>query len=165
MGEARNGDFSAFERLYRRHVGRIHAVCMRMTADAARAEDLTQQAFIQAWLRLGSLRDDGGFAPWLKRVAINVVLSDGRARGRRHEQAVDDVEKLHRSTAPSHQGPGLDLERAVADLPAGAREVFVLHDVEGYRHDEIGDLLDIAPGTSKSRLHRARGLLREALRS
>ena len=165
VDRAAGGDFAAYERLYHRHVGRIYALCLRMTADPASAEDLTQQAFIRGWERLETLRGESEFAAWLRRIAVNVVLTDRRSKGRRFEHAVDDVDALGtpvRSPAPVG---GIDLDRAIAGLPERARAVFVLHDVEGYRHDEIAKLLEIAVGTSKTQLHRARRLLREALRS
>ncbi len=166
VGRAVDGDFAAYERLYHRHVGRIYALCLRMTADPSSAEDLTQQAFIRGWERLDTFRGDSEFAAWLRRIAVNIVLSDRRSRNRRSEQSVDDVDTLvvDRTPRPMPVG-GIDLDRAIAGLPERARAVFVLHDVEGYRHNEIAKLLQIAVGTSKTQLHRARRLLREALRS
>jgi RNA polymerase sigma-70 factor (ECF subfamily) len=164
VARARSGDTGAFEQLYRRHVGRVYAICLRMTADPARAEEHTQEAFIRAWEKLDTYRGESGFDRWLSRVAVNVVRSGYRARGRREERErpMDGEESPARS---STTGAALDLERALAGLPPGAREVFVLHDVEGYRHEEIAGLLEVTTGTSKSQLHRARKLLREALRS
>jgi len=164
VARARSGDVGAFEQLYRRHVGRVYAICLRMTADPARAEDHTQEAFIRAWEKLDTYRGESGFERWLSRVAVNVVRSGHRARGRREERErpMDGDE----SPVPGPTtGAALDLERALCGLPPGARQVFVLHDVEGYRHEEIAGLLDVTTGTSKSQLHRARKLLREALRS
>ncbi|NIL99774.1 MAG: sigma-70 family RNA polymerase sigma factor [Acidobacteria bacterium] len=165
VNRAVEGDFSAYERLYHRHVGRIFALCLRMTADPATAEDLTQQAFIRGWERLDTFRGESQFAAWLRRIAVNIVLSDRRSRGRRPEHPVEDVETvtIERVARPT-ASEGIDLERAIAELPPRARAVFVLHDVEGYKHDEIATLLDIAAGTSKTQLHRARRLLREALK-
>jgi RNA polymerase sigma-70 factor (ECF subfamily) len=162
---ARDGDMAAYERLYHRHVGGIYGLCLRMTANTASAEDLTQQTFVRAWERLRTFRGEDKFLPWLRRIAVNVVLSDRRYRSRRFEQQVEEIEALNppASTRSVHAGGELDLEMAISSLPARAREVFVLHDVEGHRHEEIAGMLDIAPGTSKSQLHRARKLLREAL--
>ena len=166
VDRAVNGDFAAYERLYHRHVGRIYALCLRMTADPTSAEDLTQQAFIRGWERLDTFRGESEFAAWLHRIAVNIVLTDRRSRGRRFEQPVDDIDALVAAPLPRQTAAGgIDLERAIARLPQRARAVFVLHDVEGYRHDEIAELLEIAVGTSKTQLHRARRLLREALRS
>jgi len=165
VAQARGGDFKAFEEIYRRHVGRIHSLCLRMTTNRDRAEELTQEAFTRAWLKLGTFRGESGFSAWLHRVAVNVVIGDGRSRSRRlkRESSVGNVEDLHRSAPTGVPGLGMDLDRAIATLPDRARSVFVLHDVEGYRHEEVGKMLDIATGTSKAQLHRARKLLREAL--
>jgi RNA polymerase sigma-70 factor (ECF subfamily) len=167
VAQARAGSFRAFEELYRRHVGRIHSLCLRMTANRERAEELTQEAFTRAWLKLSTFRGESGFPAWLHRVAVNVVIGDGRSRTRRlaRERTVGDVEDLQRRAPTGVPGLGLDLDRAIARLPERARAVFVLHDVEGFRHDEIGRMLEIATGTSKAQLHRARKMLREALRS
>jgi RNA polymerase sigma-70 factor (ECF subfamily) len=164
VARAKAGDFSAFEELYRQHVGRVYALCLRMTADPARAEDHTQEAFVRAWRALDSFREESGFPTWLRRVTINVVLGDRRSRGRREDRERPLNEPAIQWRRTSGPVSGLDLERAVAGLPAGARRVFVLHDVEGYRHDEVAGMLDVTPGTSKAQLHRARKLLREALR-
>jgi RNA polymerase sigma-70 factor (ECF subfamily) len=164
VARARSGDLGAFEDLYRRHVGRIYGLCLRMTADPTRAEDHTQETFVRAWQKLDTFRGETGFPAWLGRVAINVVRSAWRSGGRREER-----ERAMETPGPTAvlatPAPALDLERAIAGLPARAREVFVLHDVEGYRHDEVAGLLDVTVGTSKSQLHRARKLLREALSS
>jgi len=163
VARAKTGDFSAFEELYRKHVGRVYALCLRMTADPARAEDHTQEAFVRAWKSLHSFREESGFPTWLRRVTVNVVLGDRRSRGRREDRERPLNEPAIQWRPTSGPVSGLDLERAVAELPAGARRVFVLHDVEGYRHEEVADMLDVTSGTSKAQLHRARKLLREAL--
>ena len=167
LGEAQRGDVAAFEALYRQHVGRVHALCRRLARDGGRAEELTQEVFLKAWKHLGSR--PGGEAPagWLCRVAINVVLSDNRKLRRRfwRESPPADGVLPERGGPPASPGLALDLERAIAALPPGARQVFVLHDVEGFRHEEIGKLLGLSPGTSKAQLHRARRLLKEALGS
>ena len=163
---AQSGDFAAFEDLYRDHVDRVYAICRRMTADPDRAEELTQQAFVRAWEKLDSFRG-GYFLAWLRKLTVNVVLSDRRARRRRDdkEHPVGDLLEFTSPSRPTASGTHLDLEQAIASLPANARRVFILHDVEGYRHREIAGMLRVAPGTSKSQLHRARKMLREALRS
>lgn len=162
---ARGGEFSAFEDLYRRLAGRVYAVCLRLTADPGRAEEAAQDAFVNAWKGLGSYREDTNFVAWLRRVAVNAVLSERRARRRREfrEQTVEDVGRLGGAAGGPAGGARVDLERAIAALPRGARDVFVLHDVEGYRHEDIARMLGVATGTSKAQLHRARKLLREAL--
>jgi len=158
------GDVASFEALYRRHVGRIHALCLRLARSPHLAEELTQEAFIRAWRSLGSFRGDSAFGSWLYRVAVNVAMSHFRSRGRveRSEQELGDAGGSEPGVA-SAPDVGLDLERAIGRLPEGARAVFVLHDVHGLRHDEIAAAMEIAVGTSKAQLHRARALLREAL--
>lgn len=166
---ARGGDVHAFERLYRAHLPRVYALTLRMTADPDRAEDLTQDAFVRAWDRLPSFRGDSAFGTWLHRLAVNVVLGDLRSRGRWAEETLEDegsaAPARELRTVPAHAGEAVDLERAVAALPPRARTVLVLHDIEGYRHREIAELLGVTDGTSKAQLFRARRLLREALDS
>ena len=162
---AQGGDTAAFEGLYESHAGRVYALCLRMVGDPARAEDLTQEAFVRAWEKLRSFRGKSTFATWLHRLTVNVVLGEMRARGRRKDEGVAS-EELHLvpDLRPAREpASGIDLERAIAMLPSKARQVFVLHDVEGFRHDEIAKLTGIATGTSKAHLHRARRILREAL--
>ena len=158
-------DMAAFERLYRAHVGRVHAICLRMTANARRAEELTQKAFLLVWQKLPLFRGESAFTSWLHRVAVNTVLADLRAEHRRTQRVftTDDpgIFETPARTAPA--GIRLDLEQAIALLPPQARAVFVLHDVEGWQHDEIAAELGVATGTSKAQLHRARKLLQEAL--
>jgi RNA polymerase sigma-70 factor (ECF subfamily) len=165
IDQAHRAETAAFEALYRQHVGRVYALCRRLCGDPARAEDLTQETFVRAWRHIGSWPEGGGFAGWLCRMAINVVLSDSRARGRRsrREMLVDDPPERRGTPARPEPGAAIDLEKAIAQLPRGARNVFVLHDIEGFRHEEIATLLGHSPGTSKAQLHRARCLLREAL--
>lgn len=161
---ARRGDVAAFERLYRNNVGRVYGVCLRMVGDRALAEDLAQEAFVRAWRKLRTFRGDSAFSSWLHRLAVNVVLSRQRARRRREAKivAVDDPE-IHAETRSPADGAGMDLQKAIALLPPGAKQVFLLHDVEGLRHAEIADVMGIAVGTSKAHLHRARKLLRKVL--
>jgi RNA polymerase sigma-70 factor (ECF subfamily) len=163
---ARAGALDAFEQLYQRHAGRVYALCLRMTGEPSRAEDLTQEVFIRAWRKLGSFRGEGGFAGWLRRLTINVVLMEIRARRRRRDrvQPGEKVLEFEKPLAPRQLGAGLDLETAIGGLPPRARSVFVLHDVEGYNHEEIARIMNVAVGTSKAQLHRARRMLREALR-
>ncbi len=170
VARARAGDRAAFEQLYREHVGRVHAVCLRLSADADLAQQLTQDAFVQAWRKLPGFRGDSAFGTWLYRLTVNVVLDWRRAEARRRgkETAVDPLEQLDvvagsRPQAPARVGERLDLERALATLPDGARLVFVLHEVEGHPVREVADLLQVATGTVKAQLFRARRLLREVL--
>ena len=165
LARARAGELSAFETLYHRHVGRIHGLCLRLTGDRSLAEDLTQTAFLRAWQGLGSLRDEAGFGAWLHRLATNTVYQDRRSWQRKWARLEGDESLEQRPGAQVSQAEPVDLERAVAALPRGARDVLVLHDVEGYRHDEIAEITGTSVGTTKSQLHRARRLLREALNS
>jgi RNA polymerase sigma-70 factor (ECF subfamily) len=164
--EARSGDGRAFEKLYRLHTGRIHALCLRLTGDPSRAESLTQDVFVKVWRKLDSFRAEGPFAAWLRRLAVNVVLEDRRSR-RRESKWLDpnSEERLRTGTGTTGAEPErtMDLERAVAGLPHGARTAFVLHDVEGFRHREIASITGLAEGTIKAQLHRARKLLRASM--
>ena len=163
--QAQARDMRAFEQLYRAHVGRVHAVCLRMTANLTRAEELTQKAFLTVWEKLPSFRGESAFSSWLHRIAVNCVLADLRAEHRRTQRVfgTEDPARLETAATPPPAGIRLDLEQAIAGLPPQARLVFVLHDVEGWRHDEIAQQLGVAIGTSKAQLHRARKLLQEAL--
>jgi RNA polymerase sigma-70 factor (ECF subfamily) len=162
---ARRGDLNAFEELYRMHVGRVYALCLRLAADSAKAEELTQDVFVRLWEKLGSFRGESALSTWLHRVAVNLVFDRMRSEARRSSRLslVEDLSVLEGPPPPFESGARLDLEKAIALLPPGARAVFVLHDVEGYRHEEIARLLSVAEGTSKGQLHRARRLLREML--
>jgi len=167
VSRAQAGDIAAFESLYRSHSARVYAICLRMVADPARAEDLTQDAFVRAWEKLRSFRGKSAFATWLHRLTVNIVLGEIRSRSRRKDQGVasDELRAVPDPRPAGHPGSRIDLDRAIATLPSQARMVFVLHDVEGFRHDEIGQLMGIATGTSKAHLHRARRILREVLKS
>lgn len=161
------GESRAFEALYRRLVGRIYALCLRMARDAQRAEELTQDVFVRAWERLGSFRGESQFTTWLHRLAVNVVLQDGRSKGRREsreELSADPGEYLRR-VKEEFPGTRMDLERAIASLPEGARKVLVLRDIYGYKYDEIATMQKVALGTVKAQIHRARKMVREKLES
>lgn len=160
------GDTRAFEQLYRRHVGKVHGVIVRLVGGhGARAEDLTQETFVRVWRALPEFRFESALSTWLHRMAVNTALMELRSRraGPRWEEEVDgdDVAMLD----PREQGPALrmDLERAIGTLPPRARAVLVLHDVEGWKHEEISASLGMAIGSSKAQLHRARQLLRVRL--
>jgi RNA polymerase sigma-70 factor (ECF subfamily) len=165
--EAQSGDLAAFERLYRDNERRVFALCLRLSSDPSLAEELTQEVFIRAWRKLGTFRGDSAFSSWLYPLTVNVALSERRSRLRRLMRVfpTEDVTALERPQPPPAPETGFDLAKAMAALPAGARTVFVLHDVEGRTHEEIAAMLGLAPGTSKAQLHRARRLLREALAS
>jgi RNA polymerase sigma-70 factor (ECF subfamily) len=162
---AQNGDRAAFDQIYHATVGRVYAVCLRMSEDRESAERLTQDAFVRAWHNLHSFRGESAFTSWLHRLAVNVVLEDRRAEGRRHARVtnVADIGIFDRGAEPATVCEKVDLERAIARLPRGARTVLVLFDVEGYSQDEIARLTGTAVGTVKAQLHRARRLLREML--
>ena len=160
------GDVRAFERLYHAHVGRIHSLARRMVGEQE-ADDLTQEIFVKAWNKLGSFRGESAFGTWLYRLGLNLMATYRLARGRQPTWLAEEAEEAGEERLATEEGTirwsSIDLEAAVAALPDGARRVFVLHDVEGFRHEEVGTMLGIAPGTSKSQLHRARMLLRQRL--
>jgi len=162
--QAQRSDAEAFEALYRLHIDKVYGVCLRMTGNVSEAEDCAQEAFIQAWNKLDKFRGDSTFSTWLHRIAVNSVL--GRMRKSKREQdritAVTDIAAPIFETGDS--GEMRDLSDAVNRLPKGARHVFVLHAVYGYSHDETGDMLGIAAGTSKAQLHRAKRLLAQQLK-
>lgn len=161
---AKRSDSRAFEALYRAHSGKIYGLCLRMTGNAAEAEDCAQEAFIQAWTKLKRFRGESAFGTWLHKVAVNVVLGRMRKSKREHDriEAVADVYPTPETIGDS--GGVRDLEDAMNRLPQGARHVFVLCAVYGYSHDETGDMLGIAAGTSKAQLHRAKRLLKQQLK-
>ncbi|MCH7489575.1 MAG: RNA polymerase sigma factor [Gemmatimonadetes bacterium] len=160
---AASGDAQAFERLYQTHVARIHGLARRMLGPDD-ADEATQDVFVRAWEKLGTFRGESAFGTWLHRVAINVVLGKRQKQAIRRDRFIDGdepFERLPARTAP--EGTSLDLESAIEHLPKGARQVFVLHDVEGYKHHEIAEMLGVTTGTSKAQLHRARMTLRKHL--
>ena len=156
---AASGDGRAFERLYRVHVARIHSLARRMAGPEV-ADDLTQDVFVRAWRKLGTFRGEAAFGSWLYRLAVNLILGQRQARNaeRVHYDSGLALETAQAGTA--EPGLALDFEEAIGRLPDGARQVFVLHDMAGYKHAEIAALLGIVPGTSKSQLHHARMALR-----
>jgi RNA polymerase sigma-70 factor, ECF subfamily len=160
------GDFRAFERLYRAHVGRVHALARRMLS-ADEAAEATQDAFVRAWQKIGQFRGDSAFGTWLHRLAVNVFLARRQVLKLERTRHVEDETVLAAVPARTAGATGsdtrIDVEVAIETLPQGARIVFVLHDVEGYRHDEIATLLGVTTGTTKAQLHRARMILRGSL--
>ena len=172
---ASGGDETAFEELYRAHAGRVHALCLRMSGSRERAIELTQDVFVHVWERLASFRGESALSSWIYRLTVNLILSNARRDRRRLTHEVNDEsarEDTPEQSAPKHSEgsvrpasvlDAVDLERAIARLPQGARTVFVLHDVEGYKHDEIAKMTGTAEGTCRAQLHRARKLLMEAL--
>jgi RNA polymerase sigma-70 factor (ECF subfamily) len=165
ISAAQLGDETAFRSLYDLSVDRVYALCLRLAADPGLAEELTQDVFVRAWERLRSFRGESAFSTWLHRLAVNVVLTEKRTRGRREKRVfpAGELEDLEGAGSPPSPGTRLDLEQAIGRLPPGARAVFVLHDIEGYQHEEIAQMSGLAEGTSKAQLFRARRLLREML--
>ncbi len=173
---AQRGDEVAFATLYDTHAPRVYALCLRLAGDGAAADELVQDVFVRVWESLASYRSDSAFTTWLHRVAVNTVLQSHRS-GRRRSLRVAIAADLRLESPGAHSGLpdavtaardhglAIDLEQAIRQLPPGARAVFVLHDIEGYQHAEIGERLSIAEGTSKAQLFRARRLLREMLAS
>ncbi|MEM9302388.1 MAG: sigma-70 family RNA polymerase sigma factor [Pseudomonadota bacterium] len=163
---AKGGDRRSFEALYRSHASRVYALCWRLCAgDEALAADMVQESFLRAWQKLELFRGDAAFGTWLHRLVVNFVLSEKRKQIRRRdlEQPLDEVQENRQAAPRAPAGLDQDLEAVIARLPERARTVLILHDVEGYQHNEIAALADMAVGTSKAQLHRARKLLREWL--
>jgi RNA polymerase sigma-70 factor (ECF subfamily) len=165
---AQTGDVDAFELLYREHSPRIYALCLRLeSGDKTNATELLQDVFIKAWRRLDTFRGDCAFVSWLHRLAVNTMLENARRDQRRTARVLpmEDTSRLPGAARSSGVESRMDMESAIASLPKGARLAFVLHDVEGYQHQEIAEQLSVTVGTVKAQLHRARRLLRERLES
>jgi len=164
------GDREAFEDLYHRHFRRVYALCLRMLGNPSTAEDLTQEVFIHLFNKIGSFRGESAFTTWLHRMTVNHVLMYFRKSSTRSELLTIEGEtpiQIVRGTENENRMPIVDriaLEKAISELPPGYRSVFILHDVEGYEHEEIGRMLNCSTGTSKSQLHKARLKLRDLLR-
>jgi RNA polymerase sigma-70 factor (ECF subfamily) len=171
---AKQGDGDAFQTLYDLHKRRVYSLCLRMTANAAEAEDLTQEAFLQLFRKIGTFRGESAFSTWLHRMAVNVVLMRLRKKNLPIVPLDDPLETEEESSKKEPGAPDLKLtgavdrlqiQRAVDDLPPGYRTIFVLHDVEGYEHNEIAELVGCSIGNSKSQLHKARMKLRDLLKT
>ncbi len=166
---AARGDMEAFEALYERYYRRVYSLCLRMVANVTEAEDLTQEVFIQLLRKLGSFRGESAFTTWLHRLTVNHVLMHFRKRGVRLEKTTEEgdvPEQIETGSERPEAMPVIDriaLDNAIAQLPPGYRSVFVLHDVEGYEHEEVANLLGVSVGTSKSQLHKARMRLRDLI--
>ena len=160
---AQHGDVEAFESVYRAHFPQIYALCRRMIGDESEARDLVQDVFVRAWQRLPTFRGQSALGTWLHRLAVNVVLEQLRSAKRDVARFIDESDNdalPARSASPETR---MDIDRAVAQLPAGARTVFVLHDIHGYSHDEIAQMTGIAAGTARAQLFRARRALMRLL--
>ena len=168
--KAADGDMQAFEELYKRHNRRVYSLCLRMTQNVSEAEDLAQEVFIQLFRKIGSFRGESAFTTWLHRLTVNQVLMHFRKRSVRDEKTTEEGDTPEQAVLGTenpnrmHVIDRIALDKAIAQLPPGYRTVFVLHDVEGYEHEEIGRMLGCAVGTSKSQLHKARMKLRNLLR-
>jgi RNA polymerase sigma-70 factor (ECF subfamily) len=165
---AASGDRIAFERLYRAHVNRVFSICTRMCGSRTRGEELTQDVFVRAWEKLPQFRGEAQFSTWIHRVAVNIALTDRKNEAKSRKRMVEDESEtgetpLQRASVSPGYGDRMDITAAMKKLPRGARQIFVLHDVEGYKHEEIAEMCGITAGGSKAQLHRARLLLREAL--
>ena len=166
---AAKGDMFSFEELYQRHHRRVYSICLRMLQNASEAEDLTQDVFIQLYRKIGSFRGDSAFTTWLHRMTVNQVLMHFRKRNVKFEKTTEEGEtpvQIVPGTANQAKMPIVDkiaLDKAIAQLPNGYRNVFVLHDVEGYEHEEVARILGCSVGTSKSQLHKARLKMRKLL--
>lgn len=167
---AANGDMIAFEEIYQRHHRRVYSICLRMLQNTTEAEDLTQDVFIQLYRKIGSFRGDSAFTTWLHRLTVNQVLMHFRKRNVKFEKTTEEGEtpvQIVGGTENPRKMPIVDkiaLENAIEQLPDGYRNVFVLHDVEGYEHEEVARILGCSVGTSKSQLHKARLKLRKLLK-
>jgi len=164
-----NGDMVAFEMLYERHNRRVYSLCLRMVANATEAEDLSQEVFVQLFRKVGSFRGESAFTTWLHRLTVNHVLMHFRKKGVRLEKTTDEGEISEMQDfiqAVTERPRFIDriaLDKAISDLPPGYRTVFVLHDVEGFEHEEVAAMLGVSVGTSKSQLHKARMRLRDLI--
>jgi RNA polymerase sigma-70 factor (ECF subfamily) len=163
---AAQGDTGAFERIYHAHLARVHSLARRMAGPDA-ADELTQDVFVRVWQKLATFRGESAFGTWLHRLAVNVILGRRQTIGTERQRFTADDRAIDaapdRVSLPGTSEWGIDFEDAIGRLPERARQVFLLHDVSGYRHEEIAGLLGIVPGTSKSQLHHARMALRKYL--
>jgi RNA polymerase sigma-70 factor (ECF subfamily) len=165
VDRARAGDVDAFETVYRTHTSVIHALCLRMSGDRAVARELVQDVFVRAWERLPGFRGQSSLATWLHRLAVNVVLEKWRSARRDALRMIDDPDGMafDAPAAEADLESAMEIEGAMARLPEGARAVFVLHEIEGYSHEEIAAMTGIATGTSRTQLFRARRALARML--
>ncbi|MGD1101449.1 MAG: sigma-70 family RNA polymerase sigma factor [Terriglobia bacterium] len=173
IARAQRGEEEAFAALFEAHKRRVYSLCLRMTGNTAEAEDLTQEAFLQLFRKISTFRGESAFSTWLHRLAVNVVLMHLRKKGLQ-QISLDEVDTSQDEPVKRDYGSDdrrltgsvdrIGLQKAIADLPPGYRAVFVLHDVEGYEHNEIAEIMDCSVGNSKSQLHKARMKLRERLR-
>lgn len=172
IARAQRGEEEAFSALFEAHKRRVYSLCLRMTGNIAEAEDLTQEAFLQLFRKISTFRGESAFSTWLHRLSVNVVLMHLRKKGLQ-QISLDEPDTSQDEPVKRDYGRDdlrltgsvdrIGLQKAIADLPPGYRTVFVLHDVEGYEHNEIADIMSCSVGNSKSQLHKARMKLRERL--
>lgn len=171
--KAQQGEEAAFEQLYQAHKRRVFSLCLRMIGNVSQAEDLSQQAFLQLFRKIGSFRGQSAFSTWLHRLVVNVVLMQLRKKGLNlvpledTDSSQEERPRKEYGTIDRHLSGSVDritLQRAIDDLPPGYRRIFVLHDVEGFEHNEIAKMTNCSVGNSKSQLHKARLKLRDSLR-
>ncbi len=171
---AQKGDAGAFEHIYRLHCRRVYSLCLRMVGKPAEAEDLTQEAFLQLFRKIATFRGESAFSTWLHRLSVNVVLMKLRKKSLPETSLEEMTEPDEETGAPGREIGAADplltgsidrvnLQRCIEQLPPGYKQVFVLHDIQGYEHNEIADMMDCSIGNSKSQLHKARMRLRELL--
>lgn len=174
IDRAKQGDAAAFEVLYNLHKRRVYSLCLRMTTNTAEAEDLTQEAFLQLFRKIGTFRGESAFSTWLHRMAVNVVLMQLRKKGLQVVPLEDENEGEEEAPKKDYGAQDsvlagsidrLQLKNAIDRLPPGYRSIFVLHDVEGFEHNEIAEIVGCSIGNSKSQLHKARMKLRELLKT
>ena len=165
IAKAQSGNQAAFEEIYRLHTGRVYALCLRILSDRSRADEMAQQIFVRAWAKLGSFRGESRLSTWLHRIAINMILEELNSSKRRCVPISETDSGLSSTHLEVSHNMKMDLEKAIMSLPQQARAVFVLHDVEGWKHSEIADTMGLAIGTCKAQLCRARRILREVLGS
>lgn len=173
IARAQAGDEQAFAALFEQHKRRVYSLCLRMTGDTAEAEDLTQEAFLQLFRKIASFRGESAFSTWLHRLVVNVVLMRLRKKGIQ-KVSLDEVDNSQEEPVKREYGEDdrrllgsidrITLNDAIEELPPGYKAIFVLHDVEGYEHNEIAEIMNCSVGNSKSQLHKARLKLREVLR-
>ena len=173
IGQAQNGDVAAFEYLYRSHSRRVYALCLRMIGNTTDAEELTQEAFLQVFRKIQTFRGESAFSTWLHRLSVNIVLMRLRKKTVKETPFEDTGRGEEYDEQPKEYGAAdlalmgsidrVNLQRAIAQLPAGYKQMFVLHDVQGYEHNEIAAMLGVSIGNSKSQLHKARVRMRKLL--
>lgn len=159
----KSGDSKAFKQLYELHCGKVFALCLRMTGNKNKANDLTQDVFVRVWKNINSFRGESLFSTWIYRITVNVVLIDKRTENNFTKRFTGFHSTLINKLSSKQNSIKIDLENAIGKLPKQAKLIFIMHEIEGYKHEEIAEMLKISDGTSKAQLHRARKILRKEL--